>query len=93
MTVQTTTKGTTIPQQNGNNKKVANSDRDNKNDACGRNDSQGDTHCETSFSHTKNEHNTSHSSGLYSSSLSRSSNVGGRGDSIGGGGQSGSDDN
>ena len=94
MTVQTTAKGMTVPQRNGNSKKVASSDRDNKHDPCVRNNSKGDTHSETSFSHTKNEHTTSHSCGFYSSSLSSSNGVGGGGeDSSGGGGQSCSYDN
>ena len=89
-----TTKGTTVPQQNGNNKNVASSDRENKN-TCIRNDSQGDTHSETSFSHTKNEHTTTtHSGGFDSSSFSDSSDVGGGGGgNSGGGGHSCSEDN
>lgn len=88
------TKGTTVPQQNGNNKNVASSDRDNK-DTCVRNDSQGDTHSETSFSHTKNEHTTTtHSRGFDSSSFSHSRDVdGGGGDNSGVGGHSSSEDN
>ena len=88
------TKGTTVPQQNGNNKNVASSDRDNK-DTCVRNDSQGDIHSETSFSHTKNEHTTTtHSRGFDSSSFSHSRDVdGGGGDNSGVGGHSCSEDN
>ena len=89
-----TTKGTTVPQQNGNNKNVASSDRENKN-TCIRNNSQGDTHSETSFSHTKNEHTTTtHSCDFDSSSFSDSSDVGGGGGgNSGGGGHSCSEDN
>ena len=87
------TKGTTVPQQNGNNKNVASSDN-NKN-TCVRNDSQGDTHSETSFSHTKNEHTTTtRSRGFDSSSFSHSRDVdGGGGDNSGVGGHSSSEDN